>query len=313
MTDKKLGDSIRQGNDGKVVLLGFPHDKGVEINGGRVGARSGPESFRRYIRRIGTVDNPQMPDILTDFAVTDAGDVPLELDLPEAHSALTRRTTEILQKGGIPFVIGGGNDQSYSNASALLSDRGKSPVGVINIDAHLDVRPLKQGLAHSGSPFRLLLEDERFKGENFIEFAAQGSQCTRDHADYVRRNSGRILWLDEVQTEDTLNAFKACLGKLAWSCRSIFVSFDLDSVSGADAPGVSCPGIVGLTAKEALSIAFAAGCHPKVSLFDLSEYNPVVEENRTGRLTAGIFYYFCMGIATRGKNARPSNRRRRPA
>ena len=65
--------------------------------------------------------------------------------------------------------IGGSNDQSYPNASALLT---VSPtrVGVINIDSHFDVRPLKEGKAHSGSPFRLLLEDPRFlpKGGQFI-------------------------------------------------------------------------------------------------------------------------------------------------
>ncbi len=80
--------------------------------------------------------------------------------------------------GGIPFVVGGGNDQSYPNASALLAHVQSSvgwvdhaidiqrlltlcsgKVGVINIDAHLDVRPKKEGRVHSGSPFRLLLED----------------------------------------------------------------------------------------------------------------------------------------------------------
>lgn len=52
--------------------------------------------------------------------------------------------------------IGGSNDQSYPNASALLSVAPKK-VGVVNIDSHFDVRPLKEGKVHSGSPFRLLL------------------------------------------------------------------------------------------------------------------------------------------------------------
>lgn len=80
----------------------------------------------------------------------------------------------------IPFVVGGGNDESYPNASGLLNFVTKKTLGfhlkniiililinyifersmgVINIDAHLDVRPLKNNQVHSGSPFRLLLED----------------------------------------------------------------------------------------------------------------------------------------------------------
>jgi formiminoglutamase len=173
-------------------------------------------------------------------------------------------------------------------------------VGVVNVDAHLDVRPRVDGLAHSGSPFRLLLEDERFEGRNFIEFAAQGSQTSREHADYVRGKKGRILWLSELRREGPADGvFRNCLGDLAWRCPAVFVSFDLDVLASYEAPGVSCPGIVGLSAEEAMAIAYHAGAHPKVALFDLSEYNPAIEEERTGRLAAGLFYSFCLGVARR--------------
>lgn len=56
---------------------------------------------------------------------------------------------------------------------------------MVNIDAHLDVRPLKEGKTHSGSPFRQLLEDGRLSGKNFVEFAAQGNQCSATHVKYV--------------------------------------------------------------------------------------------------------------------------------
>ena len=81
----------------------------------------------------------------------------------------------------------------------------------------------------------------------------------------------------------------------------IFVSFDIDSISGADCPGVSAPGVRGLSAQDALDICFAAGQHPRVRLFDLSEYNPTVESYRTGKLVATMFYYFCLGVAARKK------------
>jgi formiminoglutamase len=59
-------------------------------------------------------------------------------------------------------AVGGSNDQSYPNVSALLSTYPNKPIAVINLDSHFDVRPLKEGKAHSGSPFRLMLEDPRF-------------------------------------------------------------------------------------------------------------------------------------------------------
>ena len=301
MTDDiRLVDIIHPGKEGDVVLLGFPYDAGVEINGGRPGARHGPEKFREGIRRYGTADNPEMDIDLSVISLTDAGDIPADLPLDQSHTALTEQTASILQKGGIPFVIGGGNDQSYPNACALLDSKPKAPVGVINIDAHLDVRPLKDGQAHSGSPFRLLLEDSRFAGKHFIEFAAQGSQVSREHARYVQEKKGQIIWYSEVSRGDSAaQAFRSALGRLAWECDSLFVSFDLDSIRASEAPGVSCPGIMGLRAKEAFEMAFTAGKHPKVDLFDLSEYNPQIEEERTGRLAVGIFYHFCLGVASR--------------
>ncbi len=73
-------------------------------------------------------------------------------------------------------------------------------IGVVNIDAHLDVRPLKDGRVHSGSPFRCLLEDKRFTGR-FAEFAAQGNQCSAEHAAYVTHTKKQLLvWLGELQT-----------------------------------------------------------------------------------------------------------------
>ena len=303
MNDIRLGDIIRPGESGDIVLLGFPHDQGVAINGGRPGARYGPEKFRYWLKRFGAVHNPERDIDLSSLSISDAGDIQAEISLEEAHSQLTQRVSTILGNGAIPFIVGGGNDQSYPNASALLHHQAGHTVGVVNVDAHLDVRPLKDGRAHSGSPFRQLLEDERFEGENFIEFAAQGSQCSREHADFVRGNKGRILWLDEVQYhEQAVDGFQASLGNLAWTVSAVFVSFDLDSISGSDAPGVSCPGTLGLSAQDAVSIAYCAGVHPLVSLFDLSEYNPEIEDERTGRLAAAMFYNFCMGVARRKEN-----------
>jgi len=177
---------------------------------------------------------------------------------------------------------------------------------VINIDAHLDVRPLKNNKAHSGSPFRQLLETDGFSlpenNNKFVEFAAQGSQCSAIHAQYVHDQEGEIIWLSHIRNKN-LSAgqyFKQVLDQVG---QHIFVSFDIDSISSADCPGVSAPAANGLSAQEALDICFAAGQHSNVKLFDLSEFNPLIEEYRTGRLVAFMFYYFVLGVASRKSSA----------
>jgi len=300
MADIRLANRMTKGGLGRVVLIGYPEDEGVRRNGGRVGAARGPARFRHWLLQGGVADNPEEAEGLLALKVSDAGDVSGPT-LEEAQRALSAKVAQVLEEGGIPFVVGGGNDQSYANARALLARAGTRPLGVVNVDAHLDVRPpAGEHKIHSGAPFRLLLEDERFEGENLIEFAAQGSRVSREHAEFVRERRGRILWLSELRREGAADGvFQNCLGDLAWRCPAIFVSFDLDVMAGSEAPGVSAPGIVGLKAEEALAIAYHAGAHPQVALFDLSEYNPAVEDERTGRLAAGLFYSFCLGVADR--------------
>ena len=84
--------------------------------------------------------------------------------------------------------MGGSNDQSFPNARALMETFPEAKVGIINIDSHFDVRPLKNGLAHSGSPFRLVLEDEKFSANKskFIEFGVKGATCSQEHCNFLK-------------------------------------------------------------------------------------------------------------------------------
>ena len=82
----------------------------------------------------------------------------------------------------------------------------------------------------------------------------------------------------------------------------VFFSFDIDSINSAYCPGVSAPSVVGgLTDEEALELCYLAGRFKCVKLMDCSEFNPAVEDQRTRRLLANMFFYFCKGIAERLK------------
>lgn len=297
-----------------LAILGFPCDEGVGRNGGVVGAKGGPAAFRAAVRSIGPLRNPELPLAdLNRVEILDVGDVGVvgkeNLELEDCHRVLGQRVKDLVNSGFVPFVVGGGNDQSYPNACGLL-DAVNSKISVVNIDAHLDVRPRKLGKVHSGSPFRELIQDERFRaGSKFRVFAAQGSQCSQKHVDWLMEQTHvdcGIIWLltdIRAKNQDAAEKFEELLGLLADGGNDIFVSFDLDSISGADCPGVSCPAVYGLSALEALKICYLAGKHPKVRLFDCSEFNPEVEHKRTARLLANMFYFFALGFSERETNS----------
>ena len=103
--------------------------------------------------------NPEFHVDVTKLNVYDFGNISIseDEDLEHAHEKLQNSIKDIISHCSVPFIIGGGNDQSFPNAMGLLKNAEEKSVVVVNIDAHLDVRPLKEGKVHSGSPFFLLL------------------------------------------------------------------------------------------------------------------------------------------------------------
>ena len=190
--------------------------------------------------------------------------------------------------GHFPFIVGGSNDQSFYNASGI-----NESLRIINIDAHLDVKKLIDGKVHSGSPFRQLMLSN--KQHDLIEFATQDSEPS--HVDFVTQNGGRIIWYDDIK-DDPLTRFVQETTDDR-STKNIFVSFDMDSIRFSDCPGVSCPATLGLSAENALDIAYSAGKNSHVVLFDLSELNPMIEDYASPKLAANIFHNFCSGFIKR--------------
>lgn len=302
--DPRLGDLLNLSESGvvkkfKVAILGYPCDIGVARNGGRVGAKHGPEALRKKLPKLGPLINPEFNVDLRNIQLVDQGDLIVSENLEKNHETLSSTVQSLCEQGYICVIVGGGNDQSYCNAKGLMNSKKSGDIGVVNIDAHLDVRPLLDGdQAHSGSPFRQLLEDNVFKGSGkFCEFAVQGNQCSADHADFVTRHNGKLIWLSQLRESTAMKEFQDVLNWFGE--KDTFVSFDIDSIQGADCPGVSCPSVIGLTAQEALNICLKAGRHSKTRLLDLSEFNPEIEEDRTARLVSNMIYYFLMGVSSR--------------
>jgi len=136
------------------------------------------------------------------------------------------------------------------------------------------------------------------RGGIFYEFASQGSQCSAEHWKYItEQKNTKIIPLKTIRSHgNAADLFSITLDELG---QNIFVSFDIDSISSQDAPGVSCPANVGLTAQEAVDICFISGASPNVRMMDISEFNPDIESYRTGRLVTLMIYNFAMGYAKR--------------
>lgn len=285
-----LGRAVRAGEAPRAVIIGFPTDEGVRRNGGRPGAAHGPAEIRRWLNRL-TPDARDPVHFTTLLEHTsDLGDVVLTGNLDADQAALGEVVGGLLQRGRFILVLGGGQELSYGHflgyaAAGLTAD-------LLNWDAHPDVRPLRDRLAHSGSPFRQALEHPSGAARRYTVVGLQPHSAASAHVEYVRRR-GRAIFRDEVTPTLVRELF-------AHLTAPAMVSFDLDAVDQSSAPGVSAPSTGGFSVAEWLSFAYAAGRNEAVRSMDVAELNPVHDrDGQTARLAALTVWHVLRGLAAR--------------
>ena len=136
-------------NSPGISFLGFCSDEGIRRNKGQLGARKGPDSIRNSLKNL------CLPE---DWNITlfDYGNIScLEHNLEQSQSDLAEAVYSILKTKSLPIILGGGHETAWGHFQGISRFLPKSKkIALINIDAHLDLRPLnknKQG--SSGTPF----------------------------------------------------------------------------------------------------------------------------------------------------------------
>lgn len=259
-----------------VVLIGCPQDIGTERNKGRTGSRFAPLEIRRYLYRYPISDDHQ------NLSLLDLGDVVIQDSLEETHDILFRLVRQFIQDGKLVIVLGGGNDISYPDCAAVASEL--DSVLVFNIDRHLDVRADQE--RNSGTPYRQLLEEHHIEPHHFHEFGINTYANSKIYMKYVEDKGGHIHPLGDVRgrigtvINDILKNSKV---------DGIFWGLDVDVVRSMEAPGVSDPSPMGLTAREICEIADIAARDPRTRLIEITEVNPEYDiDGMTCRLAANI-------------------------
>jgi formiminoglutamase len=311
--DPRLGEVIESWSGdlaalrtGRPVLLGFPQDEGVRRNHGRTGAAEAPNAIRHWLDRL-TVWDGQGDFDLARQPPLDLGDLRLEGPLENTQAALGEVVSAILRSGAIPIVLGGGHETAYGHYLGYVAS-GRC-VGIINLDAHLDIRPLELRQGHSGTPFRQALDHptQPLPGPHYVCLGAQPHSVSRQHLQEAYQRGCVIRWCDEVRTDLAQHFSGECERFAAVGC-PVHVSIDADVVHAAEVPGVSAPNVVGLSGHEVLCCARRAGQAPAVSSLDLVEINPRHDvDGRSARWAALVVWHFLAGLASRASANRAAS------
>jgi formiminoglutamase len=286
--DIRLGEVVKTAPEDYAacdyVLLGLPQDEGVRRNKGRVGAKDAPDAIRGCFYKLVEIEGIKLFDL---------GNTIIQNSLEETHEQHREIVRQILRDGKKLLVLGGGNDTSYSDCSALALETEGDILG-FNIDAHFDVRD--DYPRNSGTPYRQLLEEGYLKGENFYEIAYQPFANSLTYQRYLLEKS--VVAYDMAHVQE-VGIDKLLLNILNHHQGAVFWGIDMDVVKAGDAPGVSAPNAAGLTAAEFISIAKLAGQEQRSRIFEITEVNPTYDiDERTCRLAAaGLWYFMASGLS----------------
>jgi formimidoylglutamase len=301
--DRRVGDIVKRATLEDVekthrdlIIVGIPDDRGVVAEGGRAGAAHGPTEIRKAFTRLTLGDHNQ----LSRLHLADVGDLRLAETLEESHcraEAVIRRLFETTKARLL--VLGGGHDLAYPHFSALIESAPHGErVGIVNIDAHFDVRPVKETFS-SGTPFWRLLEkgDDRFRGRELVQIGALSQVNSLAHRRYLEDRGAGIIMFEDRRYRGHEAALHLSLDDLARRAKTLGVSFDMDAVRMSDARGVSAPSPIGLSGSEAIHACFAAGEHKRVRTLGIYEVAPPLDDGSAVRLAALMCHAFAMGIA----------------
>lgn len=291
--DPRLGALIGRdlAADTAIAIVGFPCDEGVRRNGGRVGAAAAPDKIRTALYKYTPDAEGARASEALWRRVVDLGDVIMSGDLALDQAALGDIVADLLTRSVIPIILGGGHETALGHFLGYVAAQRK--VSIVNVDAHTDVRELIEGKGHSGSPFREACDHPSKMCINYSVVGVAPHSCAAPHIDYVRAHGGECIVRAGVSSAE----LDRIVGRAPVST---LLTLDLDAVDECFAPGVSAPGVGGISPDLWLHGAWAGGRNPNVSSFDIVEYNPTHDiDNRTARLAALTVWYIVKGIGER--------------
>ena len=267
-------------------ILGYACDEGVKRNQGRVGAKKGPEFIRQKLGKL--------PIHFTHKKVTDFGDIIcVDENLEDCQTAFSKSISHLITNNIFPIGIGGGHDIAYATFNGIkeaLKDYQNKKIGIINFDAHFDLRKV-ENQPNSGTPFNQIVSEN----DNAVYFPVGIQQQSNTKELFEIAKQKNISFLTNFDCETFSDSVKSNLNSVLEKVDFLYITIDLDGFSSAFAPGVSAASPLGLSPNfiyQALAFLLKS---KKVIACDIAELNPEYDkDNSTAQLAAKLVDYIVL-------------------
>lgn len=266
------------------AFIGFCCDEGIRRNKGRTGAAKGPETIREEMANL--------PCCFTkEVKLFDAGNIFVEnISLEEGQALLSKAVDKILNLNLFPIVLGGGHEVAFGNYLGVLNHlktiKSKPSIGIINFDAHLDIRPYTEGMGNSGTMFRQI--SDICKRENlkysYLCMGVQKHSNTLDLFKTADNLGANYVFAKNITHVDDWTIFES-LDDFMKNQDHIYITVCSDVFSSAFAPGVSATQSLGLDPEVVVRLIKYIIRSNKVISFDIAEVSPRFDQ---GHITANL-------------------------
>ena len=261
-----------------VAVLGVPFDTATSY---RTGPRFGPAAIRDQ-SQLARPWHPVLEiDVFAALSVIDGGDLAVTPGNAERTAAqIAEGLAPVLAAGTVPIVLGG--DHSIVLGELRAHAREHGPVGLVLLDAHADTWDAYYGerLFH-GTPFRRALEEGLIDPHRSLLAGMRGPLYAASDLDEPRSWGFEILSTDELRALSPPDYGRRVRERLGDG--PAYLSFDIDVLDPAFAPGTGTPEVAGVLPHEALAfLRSLAGV--AFTGFDVVEVSP--QFDGPGQVTA---------------------------
>jgi guanidinobutyrase len=230
-------------------FVGVPFDLGTS---NRSGARLGPRQVRAESALLRPYNMATRAAPFDSLQVADVGDVAINpYNLLDSIRRIEQAYDDILEHDCVPISLGGDHTITLPILRAIAKKHG--PVALVHVDAHADVNDTMFGekIAH-GTPFRRAVEEGLLQCEYVTQIGLRGTGYAAEDFDWCRQQGFRVVQVEECwhrSLAPLAAEIKARIGD-----RPVYLTFDVDGIDPAFAPGTGTPEVGGLTVSQGLEL-----------------------------------------------------------
>jgi guanidinobutyrase len=271
-------------------FVGVPFDIGAS---NRVGTRFGPRQIRTESSMIRPYSMATRAAPFDSLQVADIGDVAINtFNLAASIEIIEAAYDEILQHNCRPLTLGGDHTITLPILRAIEKKHG--PVGIVHVDAHADTSDAMFGepVAH-GTPFRRAIQEGLIEPQRMVQIGLRATGYTAEDFDWPRSQGVRVVQAEECWYKSLAPLMAEVREQLGEG--PVYITFDIDGLDPAYAPGTGTPEIGGLTVHQGLEII--RGCRGlDIIGGDLVEVAPPYDTTGNTALTGAnlLFEMLCV-------------------